>query len=52
MYGCASRLNLACSVGVKPTRAIIRSPVAWIAVLVETKVLKPIDKLIERMSAS
>ena len=38
--------RLACSVGVSPTRAIVRSPVAWIASVEETKRRKPIDKAI------
>ena len=32
--------------GVSPTRAIVRSPVAWIASVEETKRRKPIDKAI------
>ena len=38
--------KLACSVGVSPTRAIVRIPVAWIASVEETKRAKPIDKAI------
>src|SRR5215472_15803154 len=38
--------RLACSVGVSPTRAIVRSPVAWIASVEETKRAQPIDKAI------
>jgi hypothetical protein len=33
-------------VGVSPTRARVRSPVAWIASVEETKRMKPIDKAI------
>jgi hypothetical protein len=40
------RVRLACSVGVRPTRVIIRSPVAWMAGRRETEYLKPIDKAI------
>jgi len=42
---CVQR-RLACSVGVRPTRAIVRGPVAWIASVEETKRTKPIDKAI------
>jgi hypothetical protein len=40
--------RLAFSVGVSPTGAGVRSPVAWIARVEETKLVKPIDKAIER----
>ncbi len=40
------QLRLACSVGVSPTGAGIRSPVAWIVLVEETKLIKPIDKAI------
>ena len=42
---CVQR-RLACSVGVSPTGARVRSPVAWIARVEETKHVKPIDKAI------
>ena len=42
---CVQR-RLACSVGVSPTGARVRSPVAWIARVEETKLVKPIDKAI------
>jgi hypothetical protein len=42
---CVQR-RLACSVGVSPTGAEVRSPVAWIASVEETKPMKPIDKAI------
>ena len=53
-YGKADGINrsqcvqrrLVCSVGVSPTRAKVRSPVAWIARVEETKHVKPIDKAI------
>ena len=32
--------------GVSPTGARVRSPVAWIALVEETKLMKPIDKAI------
>jgi hypothetical protein len=38
--------RLVCSVGVSPTGARVRSPVAWIASVEETKLMKPIDKAI------
>ena len=38
--------RLACSVGVSPTGAEVRSPVVWIAPVEETKPVKPIDKAI------
>ncbi len=40
------QLRLACSVGVSPTGARARSPVAWIASVEETKLMKPIDKAV------
>jgi len=46
------QLRLAYSAGVNPVRARVRSPVAWIAGRLETKVLKPIDKAIYRMVVS
>ena len=42
---CVQR-RLACSVGVSPTGVEVRSPVAWIASVEETKPMKPIDKAI------
>ena len=47
VYGreCVQR-RLACSVGVSPTGVRVRSPVAWIASVEETKLMKPIDKAI------
>ena len=38
--------RLACSVGVSPTGARVRSPVAWVAFVEETKRMKPTDKAI------
>jgi hypothetical protein len=38
--------RLVCSAGVSPVRAIIRSPVAWMAGMRETDYLKPIDKAV------
>ena len=38
--------RLACSVGDSPTKARVRSLVAWIASVEETKRTKPIDKAI------
>ena len=39
--------RLACSVGdISPTGVRVRSPVAWIAFVEETKWMKPIDKAI------
>jgi len=38
--------RLACSAGVSPAGAKVRSPVAWIAGRRETNDLKPIDKAI------
>ena len=35
-----------CSVGDRPTRVIVRSPVAWIAERREIEFLMPIDKAI------
>jgi len=40
------QLRLACSVGVSPTRVRVRSPVAWIALVEETKLMKSIDKAV------
>ncbi len=40
------QLRLACSVGVSPTRVRVRSPVAWIALVKETKLMKSIDKAV------
>ena len=48
--GCVQR-RLVCSVGVSPTGARVRSPVAWIALVEETKLMKPIDKAILRMAS-
>ena len=42
---CVQR-RLVCSVGVSPTGARVRRPVAWIARVEETKHVKPIDKAI------
>ena len=42
---CVQR-RLVCSVGVSPTGARVRSPVSWIALVEETKLMKPIDKAI------
>jgi hypothetical protein len=42
---CVQR-RLACSVGGSPTGAIVRSPVAWVAFVEETKRMKPTDKAI------
>jgi hypothetical protein len=44
--------RLARSVGDKPTEAIVRSLVAWIARRKETESLKPIDLIILGMTAS
>jgi hypothetical protein len=38
--------KLVCSVGDRPTRVIVRSPVAWIAERREIESLMPIDKAI------
>ena len=38
--------RLACSVGDNPTGARVRSPVAWVAFVEETKQMKPTDKAI------
>ena len=38
--------RLACSVGVSPTGVRVRSPVAWVAFVEETKRMKPTDKAI------
>src|SRR5215471_13316525 len=40
---CVQR-RLACSVGGSPTGARVRSPVAWVASVEETKRMKPTDK--------
>ena len=40
------QLRLVCSAGVKPARARIKNPVAWMADKRETEYLKPIDKAI------
>ncbi len=40
------QLRLACSVGVSPTRVRVRRPVAWIALVTETKLMKSIDKAV------
>ncbi len=40
------QVRLACSVGVSPTRVRVRSPVAWIALVEETKLMKSIDKAV------
>jgi hypothetical protein len=45
------QLRLACSAGDKPARVKSRSPVAWVATWRETKMLKPTDDLIYRVSA-
>ena len=45
---CVQR-RLACSMGVSPIRARVRSPVTWVAFVEETKRMKPIDKAINRM---
>ena len=42
---CVQR-RLACSVGVSPTKARVRSLVAWVASVEETKRMKPTDKAI------
>ncbi len=42
---CVQR-RLVCSVGVSPTGVRVRSPVAWIVLVEETKLIKPIDKAI------
>jgi hypothetical protein len=47
-YRCVQR-RLAYSVGGSPTRATVRSPVAWIVGRKETESRKPIDEAIERM---
>ena len=41
--------KLVCSVGDRPTRVIVRSPVAWIAERREIEFLMPIDNAIVRM---
>ena len=40
------QVRLACSVGVSPTRGRVRDPVAWIALVKETKLMKSIDKAV------
>ena len=40
------QLRLACSVGVSPIGVRARRPVAWIASVEETKLMKPIDKAV------
>ena len=45
-HGSVSRKRLVCSVGDRPTRVIVRSPVAWIAGRREIEFLMPIDKAI------
>jgi hypothetical protein len=40
------QVRLACSVGVSPTRERVRVPVAWIALVEETKLMKSIDKAV------
>jgi len=40
------QVRLACSVGVNPTRVRVRNPVAWIALVEETKLMKSIDKAV------
>ena len=42
---CVQR-RLACSVGASPTKARVRSLVAWVASVEETKRMKPTDKAI------
>ena len=42
----ASSERLACSVGDSPTRGKVRTPVAWVAFVEETKRMKPTDKAI------
>jgi hypothetical protein len=48
---CVQR-RLACSAGDKPAEAKVRSLVAWIARRKETESLKPIDLIIQGMTAS
>ena len=43
--------RLACSVGVSPTGARVRAPVAWVAFGEETKRMKPTDKAILGMGS-
>jgi hypothetical protein len=38
------QVRLACSVGVSPTRVGVRDPLAWIALVKETKLMESIDK--------
>ena len=47
---CVQR-RLACSVGVSPTKARVRSLVAWVASVEETKRMKPTDKAIQGMAS-
>ena len=42
----ASSERLACSVGGSPTGGKVRTPVAWVAFVEETKRMKPTDKAI------
>jgi hypothetical protein len=51
MFGECQRVQrrLACSVGGSPTGAMVRSPVAWVAFVEETKRVKPTDKAIPGM---
>jgi hypothetical protein len=55
MYGVLAKecvqQKLACSVGVSPTRARVRSPVTWVAFVEETKRMKPTDKAINWMAS-
>ena len=47
------QIRLACSVGVSPTGVGVRSPVAWVASVEETNLVKPTDKaLFGRVSES
>ena len=45
---CVQR-RLTCSVGASPTKARVRSLVAWVASVEETKRMKPTDKAIQGM---
>ena len=45
-YLSASSERLACSVGGSPTGGKVRTPVAWVAFVEETKRMKPTDKAI------
>ena len=42
------QLRRACSVGASPTGEEVRTPLAWIALVEETKLMKPIDKALAR----